>query len=104
MHLVVFDIDGTLTDTNKVDGVCYWQAVREVLGLAQEQPDWSGFRHVTDVGIAAEIRSAGLAQSLAEAVSAGDGAVSGLWGGAPSRIESVAGRRAGLPRRASSEA
>jgi len=55
MHLVVFDIDGTLTDTNQVDSVCYWRAVCEVLGLAGDRPDWSGFRYVTDVGIAAEI-------------------------------------------------
>lgn len=55
MHLVVFDIDGTLTDTNLVDGECYWRAVSEVLGLSGEQPNWSDFRHVTDVGIAAEL-------------------------------------------------
>jgi phosphoglycolate phosphatase-like HAD superfamily hydrolase len=55
MHLVIFDIDGTLTDTNLVDGECYWRAVSEVLGLAQEQPEWSDFRHVTDVGIAQEL-------------------------------------------------
>ena len=55
MHLVVFDIDGTLTDTNLVDGECYWRAVCEVLGLSGEQSDWSDFRHVTDVGIAAEL-------------------------------------------------
>jgi phosphoglycolate phosphatase-like HAD superfamily hydrolase len=55
MHLVVFDIDGTLTDTNQVDGDCYWRAVCEVFGLAAVQPDWSDFRHVTDVGIAREL-------------------------------------------------
>lgn len=55
MQLVVFDIDGTLTDTNLVDGDCYWRAVCEVLRIAGEQPDWSAFRHVTDAGIAAEL-------------------------------------------------
>ena len=55
MHLVVFDIDGTLTDTNLVDGECYWRAVCEVLGISGEQPDWSTFRDVTDAGIAAEL-------------------------------------------------
>jgi phosphoglycolate phosphatase-like HAD superfamily hydrolase len=55
MHLVVFDIDGTLTDTNLVDGQCYWRAVSEVLGLSGDQPDWSDFHHVTDVGIAGEL-------------------------------------------------
>jgi phosphoglycolate phosphatase-like HAD superfamily hydrolase len=52
---VVFDIDGTLTDTNVVDGECYWQAVCEVIGIFGEQPDWSTFRHVTDAGIAREL-------------------------------------------------
>lgn len=55
LHLVVFDIDGTLTDTNAVDGDCYWQAVCEVLGLSGQQPDWSAFCHVTDAGIASEL-------------------------------------------------
>jgi phosphoglycolate phosphatase-like HAD superfamily hydrolase len=55
MHLVVFDIDGTLTNTNLEDGECYWRAICEVLGLSSEQPEWSGFRHVTDVGIASEL-------------------------------------------------
>ena len=49
-HLVVFDIDGTLTNTNLEDGECYWRALCEVLGFSSEQPQWSEFRHVTDVG------------------------------------------------------
>ena len=55
MQLVVFDIDGTLTDTNVVDGQCYWRAVCEVLGIFGEQPDWTEFRNVTDAGIATEL-------------------------------------------------
>jgi len=55
MHLVVFDIDGTLTNTNLEDGECYWRAICELLGLSSEQPEWSGFCHVTDVGIASEL-------------------------------------------------
>lgn len=55
MHLVVFDIDGTLTDTNVVDGECYWHAVCDVLAIFGERPDWSRFPHVTDAGIAAEL-------------------------------------------------
>lgn len=55
MELVVFDIDGTLTDTNVVDGECYWRAVCEVFGIVGEQPEWSDFPNVTDAGIAAEL-------------------------------------------------
>jgi phosphoglycolate phosphatase-like HAD superfamily hydrolase len=55
MQLVVFDIDGTLTDTNVVDGECYWQAVCEVFGMIGHEPEWSNFPNVTDAGIAAEL-------------------------------------------------
>ena len=54
MHLVVFDIDGTLTNTSQVDHACYWRALCEVFGIVAHQPDWSGFCHVTDLGIACE--------------------------------------------------
>ena len=64
MHLVGFDIDGTLTNTNLVDGECYWRAVCEVLGLSGEQPEWSDFRHVTDVGIASELCKRHLSRQL----------------------------------------
>jgi hydroxymethylpyrimidine pyrophosphatase-like HAD family hydrolase len=33
MHLVVFDIDGTLTATNKVDNECFVHAMQEVLQI-----------------------------------------------------------------------
>jgi phosphoglycolate phosphatase-like HAD superfamily hydrolase len=55
MYLVVFDIDGTLTNTNLEDGERYWRAICALLGFSSEQPDWSEFRHVTDVGIASEL-------------------------------------------------
>ena len=54
MHLVVFDIDGTLTDTCEVDKGCYWGAIHDAFRIAADQPDWSTFRHVTDCGIACE--------------------------------------------------
>ncbi len=53
-HLLMFDIDGTLTLTNDVDGRCYVQAMSEQLGVAIDD-DWSHYRHVTDSGIAAEL-------------------------------------------------
>src|SRR5438874_1775066 len=55
-HLVVFDIDGTLTLTNHIDGYCYVRAMSEYLGFAIDD-DWSRYRHVTDSGIAAELFS-----------------------------------------------
>jgi phosphoglycolate phosphatase-like HAD superfamily hydrolase len=55
MHLVLFDIDGTLTQTNAVDDACFIRAVREVLGICGLEPDWSRYPHVTDWGITAEL-------------------------------------------------
>jgi phosphoglycolate phosphatase-like HAD superfamily hydrolase len=55
MHLVMFDIDGTLTQSNEVDADCYASAVEEVLNLPPIDRDWSRYRCVTDFGIAAEI-------------------------------------------------
>ena len=51
--IVIFDIDGTLTDTTDVDVECYELAVREILGL--ESPgDWQELDDVTDPLILAE--------------------------------------------------
>lgn len=52
--MLVFDIDGTLTDTVHLDGECYVEAVRHVLGVALDG-DWSRFEQVTDQGIANEL-------------------------------------------------
>jgi phosphoglycolate phosphatase-like HAD superfamily hydrolase len=46
--LAVFDIDGTLTDTNAVDAACFFRAVGETLGLEATCIDWSAAPHVTD--------------------------------------------------------
>lgn len=52
MHptVVVFDIDGTLTDTMDVDVECYNRAVLEVIGV-EIPSNWSDFDEVTDRGI-----------------------------------------------------
>ncbi len=52
-HLLVFDVDGTLTRTMAIDGRCYAQALAEHLGAPVES-EWSRYRLVTDPGIAAE--------------------------------------------------
>lgn len=54
MHLVMFDIDGTLVESYEADAACYAQAVREVL-LVSVDEDWASYRHVTDSGILDEI-------------------------------------------------
>ena len=54
MHLVVFDLDGTLVESDEFDGVLYAKAVRDVLDIEVDD-DWSGYRHSTDSGILDEI-------------------------------------------------
>jgi len=55
MKLAIFDIDGTLAATSKVDADCYVQAVQEVLNILIDDSDWSNFRNYTDSGILAEV-------------------------------------------------
>jgi phosphoglycolate phosphatase-like HAD superfamily hydrolase len=51
MHLIIFDIDGTLTQTNRVDDRCFVQAFADELGLTEINPDWSRYPTVCDSGI-----------------------------------------------------
>jgi phosphoglycolate phosphatase-like HAD superfamily hydrolase len=51
MHLIVFDIDGTLTRTGAIDDVCYVAAVAEALSIPDIDTDWTSYPHITDSGI-----------------------------------------------------
>src|SRR4030095_16246313 len=51
MHLVMFDIDGTLTETMKVDEDCFVRSFKDVFGFADIDTDWSHYPHTTDSGI-----------------------------------------------------
>lgn len=55
MKVVIFDIDGTLTQTNCVDSECFIRTVREVLGVEEFETDWSQYQFVTESGVAQEI-------------------------------------------------
>ncbi len=52
---LIFDIDGTLIDSEHIDGTLFVQAVKEVLGDIRFADDWSNYTKVTDVGILNEI-------------------------------------------------
>jgi len=56
MHLVVFDIDGTLVESSDFDGSLYVHALESVLGVRVDS-DWSLYRNVTDSGILDEVLS-----------------------------------------------
>lgn len=49
-HHVMFDVDGTLVQSEIFDGECYLEAVLEVVGH-RLNPDWTIYTHVTDTGI-----------------------------------------------------
>jgi len=53
--LVLFDLDGTLVESNEFDRVCYVDAVQRALGAGPVDEDWSHYRNVTDRGVLAEI-------------------------------------------------
>lgn len=55
MKLAIFDIDGTLTETNEVDDKCFVEAFAASHGLIEIETDWTKYKHVTDSGIVSEV-------------------------------------------------
>ena len=55
MNLVIFDIDGTLTDTNEVDEAGFAQAVMREFGFTGFSTDWSDYEHCVDRFIVGEL-------------------------------------------------
>src|SRR5882724_13716958 len=51
MKLVMFDIDGTLTQTFQADEACFVQALREVFGFTGINTDWACYPHCSYSGI-----------------------------------------------------
>src|SRR5438445_7133365 len=51
MHLVMVVIDGTLTETMKVDEECFVRSFKDVSGFADIDTDWSHYPRTTDSGI-----------------------------------------------------
>lgn len=54
MHHVIFDIDGTLVQSNDFDANCFIDAIQESTGITIDN-NWSKYEHVTDSGILNEI-------------------------------------------------
>lgn len=55
MKYVIFDIDGTLTNTKKIDDTCFVQAFQQTFEINIENFKWEDLKHVTDWGITEEI-------------------------------------------------
>lgn len=52
MHLIIFDIDGTLIHTHAHEGDCFAQALFEITGITDIERGMEAYEHVTDEGIA----------------------------------------------------
>ncbi len=66
MHLVMFDIDGTLTETMKVDEECFVLSFKDVFGFADIDTDWSHYPHATDSRIFHDVFTAHIGRSPTE--------------------------------------
>ena len=55
MKLIVFDIDGTLSNTKPVDDLCFIKAFKSVFNIDLAEVDWASLQNVTDWGITEEI-------------------------------------------------
>ena len=55
MHLIMFDLDGTLIKSITLDANCFNHAFNSVMGTDGIENDWTDFKYVTGEGIVAEI-------------------------------------------------
>lgn len=51
MKYIIFDIDGTLTDTTAVDDHCYTRAIEECFGFKGFETNYGYYQNTTDSGI-----------------------------------------------------
>jgi phosphoglycolate phosphatase-like HAD superfamily hydrolase len=63
MRLIIFDIDGTLTQSTEADEECFVRTLAEVCGFGDIDTDWSPF-----IGIGAGLRAARLSAEGAACV------------------------------------
>ena len=67
MHLIMFDIDGTLVESTAFDAECYKNAVEQVLKINMSE-DWSAYKNVTDTCILQELLDTHNIQAALETV------------------------------------
>ncbi len=67
MKLIIFDIDGTLTDTKAVDDKCFINAFEKTFQLDIHDQVWADLQNVTDWGITEEIINQRLNRNPSEA-------------------------------------
>jgi phosphoglycolate phosphatase-like HAD superfamily hydrolase len=67
MKLLIFDIDGTLTDTKAVDDDCFISAFLDEYKIELKNIDWSNFKNVTDYGLFIDIFNSSFNRNPTEA-------------------------------------
>lgn len=55
MKLIMFDIDGTLVDSMKIDGLYFVNSLKEALDIEDFDTDWHNYPYATDICILSEI-------------------------------------------------
>ncbi|GBE95487.1 DUF952 domain-containing protein [Nostoc cycadae] len=55
MNLVIFDIDGTLTNTNQIDETCFINTFASEFGFIDINSNWAEYKKITDSGITQQI-------------------------------------------------
>jgi phosphoglycolate phosphatase-like HAD superfamily hydrolase len=55
MNLIIFDIDGTIVNSVKVDDECFKETFKTLYRIDLSQTKWIDFKNVTDSGITMEI-------------------------------------------------
>lgn len=55
MQLILFDIDGTLTQSNELDNRAFLETLADLFGFTAVSTDWLAYSHVTDACIFREI-------------------------------------------------
>ena len=70
MNAIIFDIDGTLLQSDASDDALYLAAVRQVLGNVNVRPSWGMYTQFTAAGILAEILGDNAIDTTPETVAA----------------------------------
>ena len=55
MKAIIFDVDGTLTESMSVDTELYFSSIYEILGPVKIRRNLDSYEHVTDSGILAQV-------------------------------------------------